>query len=71
MGFPQFQEIFFYLFVKGVQFLLCVIDICSEYDWVVPLKDKKCIKITNTSQKLLFQSDHCVAESKGRKTNKI
>ena len=28
-------------FNKGVRFLLCVIDIFSEYAWVVPLKDKK------------------------------
>ena len=34
-------------FNKGIQFLLCVIDIYSTYAWVVPLKDKKCIKITN------------------------
>ena len=26
---------------KGIRFLLCVIDIFSKYDWVVPLKDKK------------------------------
>ena len=24
---------------KGIRFLLCVIDIFSKYDWVVPLKD--------------------------------
>ena len=28
-------------FNKGFQFLLCVIDICSKYAWVVLLKDKK------------------------------
>ena len=28
-------------FNKGFRFLLCVIDIFSEYAWVVPLKDKK------------------------------
>ena len=28
-------------FNKGFRFLLCVIDIFSKYDWVVPLKDKK------------------------------
>ena len=26
---------------KGINFLLCVIDIFSKYVWVVPLKDKK------------------------------
>ena len=28
-------------FNKGFRFLLCVIDICSKYAWVVPLTDKK------------------------------
>ena len=28
-------------FNKEFRFLLCVIDIFSEYAWVVPLKDKK------------------------------
>ena len=28
-------------FSKGVRFLLCVINIFSEYVWVVSLKDKK------------------------------
>ena len=26
---------------KEIKYLLCVIDIFSEYAWVVPLKDKK------------------------------
>ena len=26
---------------KGFRFLLCIIDIYSKYDWVIPLKDKK------------------------------
>ena len=26
---------------KGIRFLLCVIDIFSNYAWFVPLKDKK------------------------------
>ena len=33
-------------FNKGFRFLLCVIDIYSEYAWVIPLKDKKEITIT-------------------------
>ena len=37
-------------------FLLYVIDIDSEYAWVVPLKDKKGITITNTFQKVLDES---------------
>ena len=32
---------------KEFPFLLCVIDIYSYYGWVVPLKDKKGITITN------------------------
>ena len=40
-------------FNKGIRFLLCVIDIFSKYAWVVPLKDKKDITITNAFQKNL------------------
>ena len=40
-------------FTKGFRFLLCVIDIYSKYAWVIPLKDKKGIMITNTFQKNL------------------
>ena len=43
-------------FNKGFRFLLCVIDICSKYDWVVPLQDKKLISIVNAFQKLLKES---------------
>ena len=32
-------------FDKGVRFLLCVIDIFGKYAWVVPLKDKKGVRI--------------------------
>ena len=45
-------------FNKGFRFLLCVIDIYSKYAWVIPLKDKKGISITNTLQKTLKQSNH-------------
>ena len=34
-------------FNKGFRFLLYVIDIYSKYAWVIPLKDKKGIIITN------------------------
>ena len=34
-------------FNKGFRFLLCVIGIYSKYAWVIPLKDKKGIAITN------------------------
>ena len=40
-------------FNKGFRFLLCVIDIYSKYAWVIPLKDKKGISITNAFQKNL------------------
>ena len=41
-------------FKKGFRFLLCVIDIYSKYAWVIPLKDKKGITITNGFQKILI-----------------
>ena len=50
-------------FNKRFRFLLCVIDIFSKYAWVVPLKDKKGITITNAFQKILKESN--------RKPNKI
>ena len=50
-------------FNKGIRFLLCVIDIFSKYAWVIPLKDKKGITITNAFQKILDESN--------RKPNKI
>ena len=33
-------------FNTGISFLLCVIDIFSNYAWFIPLKDKKGITIT-------------------------
>ena len=50
-------------FNKGFSFLLCVIDIYSKYAWVIPLKDKKDITITNAFQKSFKKSY--------RKPNKI
>ena len=50
-------------FHKGIRFLLRVIDIYSKYAWVIPLKDKRGITITNAFQKVLDES--------GRKPNKI
>ena len=44
-------------FNKGFKFLLCVNDIFSKYAWVVPLKDKKDVTITNAFQKVLKESD--------------
>ena len=44
-------------FVIGFRFLLRVIDIFSKYAWVIPLKDKKGITITNAVQKILYESN--------------
>ena len=40
-------------FNKGIYCLLCVTNISSKYAWVIPLKDRKGITITNTSQTIL------------------
>ena len=50
-------------FNKGICFLLFVIKIYSKYAWVLPLKDKKIITITNAFQKILKEPN--------RKPNKI
>ena len=50
-------------FDKRFRFLVCVIDIYSKYAWVIPLKDKKGITITNYFQKILKESN--------RRLNKI
>ena len=44
-------------FNKRFRFLLCIIDIYSKYAKVIPLKNKKDIKITNTFQKMLDESN--------------
>ena len=48
---------------KGIRDLLCVIDLFSKYAWVVPLKDKKGVTITNVFEKVL--------DSSKRKPNKL
>ena len=48
---------------KGIRYLLCAIDLFIEYDWVVPLKDKKEVSIVNAYQKIL--------DSSKRKSDKI
>ena len=58
-------------FNKGFRFLLYVIDIYSKYAWVIQLKDKKEIPITNAFLKILDESKRCVAKSKEHKLNKI
>ena len=44
-------------FNKG-RFLLWVIDIYSKHTWVIPLKDKKGIIITNAFENILDKSKH-------------
>ena len=48
---------------KGIKYLLCTIDLYSKYAFVVPLKDKKGISVTNGFNKIIKQS--------GTKPNKI
>ena len=43
--------------------LLCVIDIFSKYNWVIPLKNKKGVSIVDAFEKILADSN--------RKPNKI
>ena len=50
-------------FNKGIEYLLCVIDLFSKYAFVVPLKGKKGISIVNAFQSILNKSK--------RKPNKI
>ena len=45
-------------FNQRFRFLLCVIDIYSKFAWVIPLKAKKGITITNAFQKILDESNH-------------
>ena len=44
-------------FSKGFRSLLCVIDVYNKYAWVVPLKGKTGITITNAFQKVLDESN--------------
>ena len=48
---------------KGIKYLLCAIDLYSKYAFVIPLKDKKGISVTNGFNKIIKQS--------GTKPNKI
>ena len=48
---------------KSIKYLLCAVDLFSKYAFVVPLKDKKGISITNAFNKIIKQSN--------RKPNKI
>ena len=44
-------------FNEEIRFLLCVIDFFSKYAWVILLKDKRGIIITNDSQKIVDESN--------------
>ena len=44
-------------FDKRICFLLCVNDIFSKYAWIIPLKDKKGITVTNAFQNILKESN--------------
>ena len=46
-----------YKFNEGFRFLVCVINVYSKYAWVIPLKDKKGITITNGFLKILDESN--------------
>ena len=48
---------------EGIKYLLCAIDLHSKYAFVIPLKDKKGISITNGFNKIIKQFK--------RKPNKI
>ena len=55
---------------KGIEYLLCAIDLFSKYPLVIPIKDKKRASIVNAFTKII--SGKSKAESKGRrKPNKI
>ena len=41
---------------KQIKYILCAIDLFSKYAFVVPLKDKKGITITNAFQSILDNS---------------
>ena len=47
-----------------------IIDLFSKYAWIVPLKNKKDITITNAFQKILDDLERSEAKSKGRKPYK-
>ena len=48
---------------KGIRYLLCAIDLFCKYAFVVPLKDKRGVTVTNAFQSILNKSK--------RKPNKI
>ena len=55
-------------FNKEFRFLFSVVDIFSKYAWIVPLKDKKGVRIVSVFQKILHKSTELHSR---RKPNKI
>ena len=54
---------------KGIKYLLCAIDLFSQYAWVIPIKDKKGTTIISAFHKII--SEGSKEESKGEgKPNK-
>ena len=47
---------------KGIEYLICAIDLFSKYAWVIPIKDKKGTSIVNALKKIIPEK---------RKPNKI
>ena len=45
-------------FNKGIHFLLYIINIFSKYTWIIDLKHKKSVTITNAFQKILNESNY-------------
>ena len=49
--------LYIYIYIiKGIRFLLCVIDIFTKYAWVVLIKDKKGTAVNSAFQKILDNS---------------
>ena len=42
---------------RGIKYLLCVIDLFSQYAWVIPIKDKRGSGIVNAFKKILSDSN--------------
>ena len=40
---------------KGIKYLLCAIDLFSEYAWVIPIKDKKGTSIVYAFKKIISE----------------
>ena len=53
---------------KGIKYLLCVINLFSQYAWVIPIKDKKGTSTVNAFKKILSDSTELHSN---RKPNEI